>query len=143
MAGPLAMLAAVTAFVLVAQTWRRYRGPNPSPVDWATAPDWVKRLVRYDPEPDPDPEPTPVGKRGYRLTKVHDHRTEVDWIDYNNMPPAIPEPVTRPADHIHRWVVDSLAQGTRPGQIIADGRRAFRVSESTMKRALRKARSRA
>lgn len=138
-----ALVLAVLVFVLFAQTWHRYVGESPSPVDTPPLWDWVKRLLSRDPEPEPDPEPDPGRKgRGYRLRPVDDARTDVDWIDYNTLPPAVP--LDQPeASRRQQWVADALARRVRPVDIIAQGTRLFAASESTIKREIRNARARA
>ena len=140
----LALVAAVAVFALFAQTWHRYTGDGPSPVDTSGLPDWVKRLLGRDPEPDPGPDPEPA-RKGYRLIEDSATHTTVEWLpSLDDLPPAAPAPHlgAHRKERIRDWIRASFDGGARYGQVLAEGQRMFAVSESTMKREIRKARAR-
>lgn len=135
----LAILLAWATFAVIAKLRHRWLADHPSPGEGPGVIDWVKALVRGDRDPEPDPEPA-RRRKGYRLHEVSENRTEVEWIDYNNLPPAMPEPEPEEPE-IRRWIRASFDAGARYGRVLTEGQRAFRVSESTMKREIRKARA--
>lgn len=136
----LAILLAWVTFAVIARLRHRWVADHPSPGEGPGVIDWVKALVTggRDPEPDPDPAPR---RKGYRLVPVDDAKTVVEWPTAADPPPAMPAN-GRPKSPMQQWVAASLDQGARYGQILAEGQRLFSVSESTMKREIRKARAR-
>jgi hypothetical protein len=137
--GPVAILLAWLVFAAWARAWHVYSGlADHSPTGEVALTEWVKALVRRDPEPEPDPEP---GAPGYRLVPAGGARTAVLWAKRRPVPPPPAEPVPAPRpSRLRRWVAASLERGARPVDIITQGRRQFGVSESTMKREIRRAR---
>jgi len=107
---------------------------------------WLLSHIRRDPDPEPDPL-TPT------LTQ------EFDWgaVDYTEsatkrqvvgkapepprpvVPPARPRPPMPEPTRLEVWVAASLQNGARYRDILSEGMRTFGVSESTVKRAIRKA----
>jgi hypothetical protein len=143
MGGLGAIFAAWAVFVVIARgvhVWHRMMIDNPSPVDAAWVREWVKALVRRDPDPEPDPGPDPGG---YRLEPDDQvpPRTRVVWAkrEQGDPPPAAPAPPARPS-RLDRWVAQSLDAGARPVEVITEGTRLFRCSDTTIKRAIRRVR---
>lgn len=135
----LAWLVFVT-FARGVHVWRRMKIDNPSPVDAAWVWEWVKALVSRDPDPEPAPEPDPAG---YQLVPDEEipPRTRVVWAkrEPGDPEPAAPAPGPRPS-RLDRWVAQSLDAGARPVDVITEGRRLFRCSDTTVKRAIRRVR---
>jgi hypothetical protein len=123
----------------------RTRRPNHSPGWWVTSWNWVKSLVRRDPEPDRDPEPRGVETHGWGFVDYADAaiRIAVDRpVMASNVPLPKPTPKAKGPTQLDIWVTSSVDNGSRSVDIVREGQRRFGASESTIKRSIKKAKAR-
>lgn len=138
----------------------------PSPTAREVGREWVNRLLRRDPDPDPDPASPPSGE-GSGDDEPDEEDDEPEWVEWDepcSCPPArqtarcrqgrhivtrratqLPGVAPRPEPGLSAldvWVEEQLAHGARPADIRTEGARLHRVSSSTIKRAISRARAR-
>lgn len=143
MAGPLALLLAVTVFAVFAETWQRRTGGDSSPVDPPPLLDWMFRLVRGDTDPDPDTDPEPICDAGDDPIGIDDCDCPrcTAWRDgptVDGLPlaqPAKPHPT-----QLDVWIARSLDTGASYTDVVRQGVSMFGVGEATVKRAIRRVR---
>jgi hypothetical protein len=141
-----ALLAAVAVYSLWAARaaiWAMIR--NPSPDDEEERGSWVKRLFGMGSDPSDDPDEDEAGEepytRGYDLVDDDQQagHVRVEWL--NTPRPKRPdESKSRDEEIVDHWA-RLQNQGWKYGERLDDTMRAFRVSESTVKRALKRARN--
>jgi hypothetical protein len=120
-----------------AQIWDMIHNPSPTAGrKWGS---WVKSLFSKGSDPD-DPDDPDDEARPYRLVDDPDDpaHTRVEWT--NRRHPSRAD--DRKAD-IEEHIAGLINRGWRTSEIIADAMTEFRISESTAKRALRRARDEA
>lgn len=107
---------------------------------------WVMAHIRRDPDPDPDPL-TPVLTQDFEWGSVDYTESATKRQVVGNapepprpvVPPARPRPPAPEPTRLDVWVAASLDNGARYRDILTEGMRTFGVSESTVKRSIRKA----
>jgi hypothetical protein len=109
---------------------------NPSPTTVQERGSWVKALFGKGSDPTDDPD-EPQERSAYRLVDDPDDpaHTRVEWVNQRR-----PQRADDPKADIAEHVAGLINNGWRTSEIIADTMTEFRVSESTAKRALRRAR---
>ena len=137
-----ALLAALAVYCLWQcrrAVWGMIR--NPSPTERPGWGSWVKALLGKGSRSDPDPDEEEAGERPrYRL---HDDehvpaRTRVEWLDRPR--PELDDDRRSRDDEIVEHFAELQRRGWKYSERMDDTMREFRCSESTVKRALRRAR---
>lgn len=145
---------------------RQLREDGHSPTLRVVVTEWVKYLLRRDTDDDPDPDPDPdddpngddddpdddcdCGSCGWCQRRERAAPFAASDPTIRRLPPVARggvRPIVPPAEpqrpeptQLDVWISASLDQGTQHGRIVSEGMRIFRVSESTMKRRIRRVR---
>ena len=138
-------IAAWVAFMVFARAvhrWLQLRKRDPhSPIDARFVWNWIKVLVKGDPDPETATEPDTARRRGYRLRPIDENKTAVDRIEPGgDLPLAEPTGGGNAPNQLHVWIRRSFEEGARYRDVVRDGQTLFRVSAPTVKRAIARVR---
>ncbi len=143
--GLVALLLAWIVFATFARgrwRWRQLRKiDNHSPVNGQLVWRWIKLLVKGDPDPGPDTEPDTEPRRGFRLREIDESNTVVEWVKpaADSLPLADPAPNKGPTE-LDTWIRRSFEEGASYGNVVRQGKQMFRISDASMKRAIKRVR---
>jgi hypothetical protein len=146
------LLVGLTVFGVGRAIHQRYwlRGLPPpdrphSPAWYLQAWAWAKWLLTGDSDSDSDSDIVVTGTKWGRVYADPDQpgHWKVLWRRRHARVPLI-DPVAPPKpagpSPLERWIAASIANGARSGDIVREARRKFGASESTTRRAMRRAR---